>query len=289
MTLIAQLMFSLSFSRFAQRIAPLALTRTLTGTLTGTLARTLTQTLTKTSTKTSTKTLTKTLTKTFAAVLAAMLSMTASSSFAADAKPDAVAPAAGVAAAPAPAKPAPAAPAKPDLAKGEASFAVCAACHGADGNSAIAGNPKLAQQHPEYLIKQLTEYKSGKRNNAIMKGFASALSDDDMRNIAYWAASKKAKPGFAKDKELVAVGERIYRGGIADRQVPACASCHSPNGAGMPAQYPRMAGQHAEYTATQLTAFRDGVRKNNLQMTQVAAKLNDREIKAVSDYIAGLR
>ena len=188
------------------------------------------------------------------------------------------------------AKPAAAVPAKPDLAKGEASYsAVCAACHGADGNSAIPGNPKLAQQHPDYLIKQLTEYKSGKRNNAIMKGFASTLSDDDMRNIAYWVASKKVKPGFAKEKELVALGERIYRGGIADRQVPACTSCHSPNGAGMPAQYPRMGGQHADYTAAQLTGFREGVRKNNLQMTQVAAKLNDREIKAVSDYIAGLR
>ena len=184
----------------------------------------------------------------------------------------------------------PSAPAKPDLAKGEASYtAVCSACHGADGNSAIPANPKLAQQHPEYLIKQLMEFKSGKRNNAIMKGFAAALSDDDMRNIAYWATSKKAKAGFAKDKELVAQGERIYRGGIADRQVPACAACHSPNGAGLPAQYPRMSGQHADYTAVQLTSFRDGVRKNSLQMHQVAAKLNDREIKAVADYIAGLR
>ncbi len=197
--------------------------------------------------------------------------------------------AAGPAAAPAPAAEAKQ-PAKPDLVKGEASFtAVCVACHAADGNSAIAANPKLSQQHPEYLIKQLQEYKSGKRNNAIMKGFATALSDDDMKNIAYWVASKPVKPGFAKDKELVALGERIYRGGIADRQVPACAGCHSPSGAGIPAQYPRLGGQHAEYTATQLTGFRDGVRKNNLQMTQVAAKLNDREIKAVSDYIAGLR
>jgi cytochrome c553 len=110
-----------------------------------------------------------------------------------------------------------------------------------------------------------------------------------MRNIGFWLASKKAKPGAAKDKELVALGERIYRGGIADRQIAACAGCHSPNGAGIPAQYPRLSGQHADYTAAQLTAFRDGVRKNNLQMTQVAAKLNDREIKALSDYIAGLR
>jgi cytochrome c553 len=179
---------------------------------------------------------------------------------------------------------------KPDLVKGAAMYeAVCLACHGVDGNSGAPVNPKLAQQHPEYLVKQLQEFKSGKRNNAIMKGFASTLSDDDMRNIAYWATSKSVKPGFAKDKELVALGEKIYRGGISDRQIPACASCHSPSGAGLPAQYPRLSGQHAEYTASQLTGFRDGVRKNNLQMTQVSAKLNDREIKAVSDYIAGLR
>ncbi len=179
---------------------------------------------------------------------------------------------------------------KPDLVKGEASFtAVCASCHGADGNSGTPVNPKLSQQHPEYLVKQLQEFKSGKRKNAIMQGFASALSDDDMKNIAYWAASKKAKPGFAKDKDLVALGERIYRGGVADRQIAACAGCHSPNGAGIPAQYPRLGGQHAEYVATQLTAFRDGVRLNSLQMNQVAAKLNDREIRALADYIAGLR
>ena len=179
---------------------------------------------------------------------------------------------------------------KPDLVKGEASFtAVCASCHGADGNSGTPVNPKLSQQHPEYLVKQLQEFKSGKRKNPIMQGFASALSEDDMKNIAYWAASKKAKPGFAKDKELVALGERIYRGGVADRQIAACAGCHSPNGAGIPAQYPRLAGQHGEYVATQLTSFRDGARKNSLQMSQVANKLNDREIRAVADYIAGLR
>ena len=107
--------------------------------------------------------------------------------------------------------------------------------------------------------------------------------------LSFWLASKNAKPGFAKDKELVSLGERIYRGGIADRQVPACAGCHSPNGAGIPSQYPRLGGQHADYSVAQLIAFRDGVRKNNLQMTQVAAKLNDREIKAVADYVAGLR
>jgi len=180
--------------------------------------------------------------------------------------------------------------AKPDLAKGEALYtAACVACHAADGNSGTPVNPKLAQQHPEYLMKQLAEFKSGKRANAVMSGMVAALSPDDMRNISYWLTSKEAKPGFAKEKDTVAWGERIYRGGIPDRQIAACASCHSPNGAGMPSQYPRLSGQHAEYTASQLVQFREGVRKNNLQMTQVAAKMNDREIKAVSDYIAGLR
>ena len=180
--------------------------------------------------------------------------------------------------------------AKPDLVKGEASYtAVCAACHGADGNSAIAVNPTLAQQHPEYLVKQLQEFKSGKRNNAVMKGFATMLTDEDMKNIAYWVASKPAKAGFAKDKDLVTLGERIYRGGIADRNIAACAGCHSPNGAGIPVQYPRLSGQHADYPVAQLNTFRDGSRANSQQMTQVAAKLNDKEIKAVADYIAGLR
>lgn len=180
--------------------------------------------------------------------------------------------------------------AKADVTKGEASFnAVCAACHGADGNSSIPVNPKLAQQHPDYLVKQLTEFKSGKRANPIMTGMAGTLTDADVKNIAYWLGSRTAKPGFAKDREQVSLGERIYRGGVADRQIPACAGCHSPNGAGIPAQYPRLSGQHADYAAAQLVAFRDGVRKNSLQMTQVAAKLNDAEIKAVADYVAGLR
>ena len=180
--------------------------------------------------------------------------------------------------------------AKPDLAKGAATYgAVCVACHAADGNSTTPANPKLAQQHPEYLIKQLQEFKSGKRKNAVMQGFAAALSDDDMRNIAYWLADQKAKGGAATDKDLVKLGERIYRGGIADRQIAACAGCHSPNGAGIPAQYPRLSGQHADYTAAQLQQFRSGARANNVQMTGVAAKMTDMEIKAVSDYIAGLR
>jgi cytochrome c553 len=214
-------------------------------------------------------------------LLAALLAAPAASSFAAGAAPTAD----EVHAAPAAAK-----VAKPDLVQGEAKYAaVCAACHGADGNSTTPGYPKLAQQHPEYLVKQLQEFKAGKRKNPIMQGIAATLSDDDMKNISYWATAKKAKPGFAKEKELVTLGERIYRGGIADRQVPACAGCHSPTGAGIPAQYPRLSGQHAEYSVAQLAAFREGIRANSIQMTQVAAKLNDREIRALADYVAGLR
>ena len=180
--------------------------------------------------------------------------------------------------------------AKPDLAKGQlTSTNVCGACHTADGSRGSPANPILQGQHPEYLAKQLAEFKTGKRANAIMQGMAATLSEDDMKNVAAFYASKEAKPGFAKNKDLVALGEKIYRGGIADRSVPACAACHSPSGAGIPAQYPRLGGQHADYTEAQLVAFRGGVRKNSLQMTGVAAKMNDKEIKAVSDYIAGLR
>lgn len=179
---------------------------------------------------------------------------------------------------------------QPDLEKGAAAYApICVACHAEDGNSTTPVNPKLAQQHPEYLLKQLQEFKSGKRVDAVMAGMVAALSDEDMRNISWWLASQKNEPGFAKDKDLVAMGERIYRGGIQDRNIAACASCHSPNGAGMPAQYPRLSGQHADYTVKQLQDFRSGSRGNNNEMRDVAAKLNDREIRAVSDYIAGLR
>jgi cytochrome c553 len=188
------------------------------------------------------------------------------------------------------AAPAAAKVAKPDLNAGSAKFAAnCASCHNADGNSAIPANPKLAGQHPEYILAQLQAFKSGKRANPIMGGMAAGLTDDDMRNIAYWAAAQKPKAGFAKNKELVTLGEKIYKGGIADRQVPACAGCHSPTGAGIPSQYPRLAGQHADYVATQLIAYRDGTRKNNAVMPMVSAKLNDKEIKALADYVAGLR
>ena len=179
---------------------------------------------------------------------------------------------------------------KADPAKGQAlSTQVCGACHTADGSRGAPANPIIAGQHSEYLVKQLHEFKSGKRNNPVMKGFASTLSDDDMRHVAAFYASKSAKPGFAKDKELVRLGERIWRGGIADKQVPACSGCHSPNGAGIPAQYPRLAGQHADYLDAQMVAFRSGLRANSAQMNQIAARMSDREIKAVADYAAGLR
>ena len=178
---------------------------------------------------------------------------------------------------------------KPDLVKGEStSKNVCAACHTNDGSRGSPTYPILQGQHPEYLVKQLTEFKSGKRANPIMGGMSATLSEADMKNVAAFYASKQAKAGFAKNKDLASLGEKIYRGGVADRSIPACAGCHSPDGAGIPAQYPRLAGQHADYTEAQLVALRGGIRTNSLPMTGVAAKLNDREIKALADYIAGL-
>jgi cytochrome c553 len=183
-----------------------------------------------------------------------------------------------------------AAPPKVDLAKGQAlSTQVCGACHTADGTRGSPANPIIAGQHPEYLAKQLEEFKSGKRSNPVMKGFASTLSDADMRSVAAFYASKQAKAGSAKNKELYALGQKIYRGGIADKQVPACAGCHSPTGAGIPSQYPRLGGQHADYSEAQLNGFRSGQRANSAPMAAIAARMSDREIKAVADYIAGLR
>ena len=179
---------------------------------------------------------------------------------------------------------------KPDLARGEAiATGVCMACHTVDGSRGSPANPIIQGQHPEYLVKQLTEFKAGQRNNPIMKGIASTLSADDMRNVAAFYATKQAKPGFARNKDTVALGEKIWRGGIADREVPACSGCHSPDGAGIPVQYPRLAGQHADYAEAQLAAFRAGTRANSPPMVGIASKMNDREIKAVADYIAGLR
>jgi cytochrome c553 len=211
-----------------------------------------------------------------AIVIAAVLALPASQALAAEgaAQPAAAAPAA----------------AKPDLNAGSNKYAaVCAACHGADGNSGVPANPKLAQQHPDYIVKQLADFKSGKRPSPIMQPIAAQLSEADMRNIGFWAGSQKAKPGFAKDKELVSLGEKIYRGGLVEKQVAACAGCHSPNGAGIPSQFPRLSGQHADYTYAQLVNFQSGARKNSPQMVDIATRLSDREMKAVADYIAGLR
>jgi cytochrome c553 len=181
------------------------------------------------------------------------------------------------------------APAKPDPKKGEAIAAgVCAACHTVDGSRGAPANPIIAGQHPEYLVKQLIEFKSGVRKNAIMQGFAATLSEADMKNVAAFYAGKQAAPGFAKNKDTVALGQKIWRGGIAEKSVPACAACHSPSGAGLPAQYPRIGGQHADYTEAQLVAYRAGARAN-AQMSAIAARLSDAEIKALADYAAGLR
>lgn len=180
-------------------------------------------------------------------------------------------------------------PAKPDLAKGAATSAtVCGACHTADGSRGLPTYPILQGQHADYLVKQLTEFKAGKRDNAIMKGMASTLSDDDMRNVAAFYASKAAKPGQSKNAATVALGTKIWRGGIAEKNVPACAGCHGPAGAGVPAQYARLGGQHAEYVSAQLGTFRSGARANSAQMTTIAARLSDAEIAAVSDYVEGL-
>ena len=173
---------------------------------------------------------------------------------------------------------------------------VCVACHAVDGNSAIPANPNLADQHPEYTYKQLRNFKSqggkpAERSNGVMAGMVANLSDDDMKNLAVYFAAQKPKSQAARDAALAKQGETIYRGGIQAKGVAACASCHAPNGTGMPAQFPRVAGQHAEYTAAQLTAFRAGQRANDpaQMMRMIAAKMSDQEIKAVSEYIAGLR
>lgn len=187
---------------------------------------------------------------------------------------------------------------KPDPAKGEAIYAngdsarnivACIACHGAAGNSTIAQNPTLAAQHEAYIHKQLANFKTPERSNPIMSPIVKALTDDEMKNIGAYLNAQAAKPGAAKSKSTIELGKHIYRAGIAEKSVPACAGCHGPNGAGIPAQYARLAGQHQEYTAAQLINFRSGARNNSPQMTTIAKRLSDEEIKAVADYIAGLR
>ena len=187
--------------------------------------------------------------------------------------------------------------AKADPAKGKAiAETVCVACHGADGNSQVSANPILAGQVEEYIYKQLKNFKPAGdkpavRNNPIMAGMAAALSDEDMKNVAAWFSSQKQKPAAAKDEKQIALGQKIWRQGDFKKGVPACAGCHGPAGAGLPALYPRLAGQYPEYTETQLKAFRVEERANDPEkmMRTIAGKLSDAEIKAVAEYAAGLR
>jgi len=187
--------------------------------------------------------------------------------------------------------------AKPDPAKGQVIAAqVCVACHGADGNSAAPANPNIAGQFPEYLHKQLMNFKpqgasKAERENPVMAGMVANLSPDDMKNLAAFYAGQKLKPATAKDSKLASAGQKLWRGGNLATGVPACAGCHGPDGAGMPAQYPRIAGQYAEYIEAQLKAFQSGQRSNDpgSMMRGVAARMTEKEMKAVAEYAAGLR
>jgi cytochrome c553 len=169
--------------------------------------------------------------------------------------------------------------------------AVCAACHGADGNSLVSMYPKLAAQHPAYITKQLMNFKAGERQNAIMAGMVTTLTPEDMSNLGAYFGAQSAKSASATKNGPGSLGEKIYKGGIASLGVPACASCHGANGAGIPVQFPRLAGQHAEYTITQMKAWRSGERANDpaKMMRMVASKLSDADIEAVADYIQGLK
>jgi len=184
---------------------------------------------------------------------------------------------------------------RPDVEKGkQIASQVCAACHSADGNSTVSTNPKLAGQGAEYLVKQLTDFakpagdKSG-RENPVMSGLASALSPADRQNVAAWFASQTTTPGTSGGADAVSLGQRLFRAGLPAKAVPACAGCHGPAGHGVPAFYPLIGGQHSEYIEAQLRAFRDGTRHNNEPMMQIAFRLSDPEIKALADFVAGLR
>ena len=184
-----------------------------------------------------------------------------------------------------------------DLAKAqEIAGKVCAACHAPDGNSVVAANPKIAGQFPEYLQKQLADFKpqgpkKAARESAIMTPMVANLSDADMKNLAAYYAGQKLKPAAAVDKNLAGLGQKIWRGGIAASNVPACSGCHGPAGAGIPAQYPRLSGQFADYIAAQLKGFKEGARANDANgiMRGVAARMTERDIRAVAEYAAGLR
>lgn len=181
---------------------------------------------------------------------------------------------------------------KGDAKAGEAKAAVCAACHGPKGVSAIPAWPKLAGQGAPYLYTQLKHFKDGSRNNAVMAGQVAALSDQDMQDLATYFSAQAPAPGVAS-KEAVSKVQSLYRAGAADRAVPACAACHGPTGAGNPAAgYPRIGGQHADYSAAQLNTYRSGERKagtGGQTMAAVAAKLTDEEIAALASYLNGLQ
>lgn len=180
---------------------------------------------------------------------------------------------------------------------GKAKSLVCAACHGTDGNSVIAMNPKIAGQHEGYLLKQLQEFKlasqtAGKegRNNAIMNGQAAMLSDQDMQDLAAYFSSQTLKVGEAPE-DVIAKGEALYRGGDAEKGITACIACHGPGGNGMNlAGFPAVGGQHATYSKSQLEMFRNGSRKNDLNgmMRGIASKLSDEDISILSQYLEGL-
>lgn len=179
---------------------------------------------------------------------------------------------------------------KPDLEKGkQTASAICAACHGPDGNSPTAANPNLAGQHAEYIAAQLAAFKSGARANPIMMGMSAALSPEDMRNVGAYFSQQAPKPAAAaKDAAAAKRGQQIWRAGIKETQVPACAGCHGAAGAGIPAQYPRLAGQYPELTLAWLKAYAGGTRTNGV-MAPIASKLSENDMKALSEYIAGLR
>lgn len=170
---------------------------------------------------------------------------------------------------------------------------VCAACHGVDGNSTVGMWPKLAGQHEDYIIKELKEFRKGEkggRNDPSMVTMAQGLSDEDIQELANFYANQKAVPGTTK-QELLSLGEKIYRGGNLKTGVTACIACHGPTGDGnIPAKYPRLSGQQVEYTAIQLKKFRTGTRASdpNGIMRDIAKRMSDEEIEAVSEYVSGL-
>ena len=177
-----------------------------------------------------------------------------------------------------------------DAAAGQAKSALCGSCHGADGNSPLAMNPKLAGQSARYMVKQLQDFKSGARAGAIMASMVLSLSDQDMEDIAAWYSSQQPTIQGA-DPESIELAERIYRAGNSEIAVAACSACHSPTGKGnAPAGFPSLSGQHAEYTLQQLKDFRSGVRQNDggEMMRTVVERLTDKELEALASYVSGL-